>query len=558
MSYTNTSIPENKTQKIIFISCGGNNAGDKYCSPHLFYKFNGYQVDYRNNWKLANGLKNNIIIFGGGGIIDTNKDRSNYFRTLPENNIYFHWGSGSNKLNLQEINWKPARNEINVRDDILKNFIFVGRRDYLDRYYNKHEYVPCVSCKIKHLQNSFKIIRRIGIIQHCWLKQIKNLNYPTISMDLKKHNIAEIIKFIGESEIIITGSFHAAYWGQLMQKKVIINGNWSSKFDTMKYKPVKLSNNIEDDIRKCIVPPHEYLKECIKLNDDFYMKIMNRIKKLGFITGEKIQFLCDHSIGVKENFKANPNTLKIKNKLVDIHNIQNRIDNKKIIFCYNTSRFTIDLLVKKLNYMKNPFKLVFHNTDKLFDKQHLILFEKLPLLERIYTQNMNVIHPRVEPLPIGLANSQWKHGNAKIHQEIYHMSIKKTKNIYFNFSKGTNYQIRNKCYEEITGKGIEWNKKLPYKEYLVELKKHKYAICPEGNGMDTHRFWECLYMKTIPICLKNVITQYYSNQFPVVVLDTWKELSLSTLASSYDVLYEKFKDSEEHLDMSSLLKRIKL
>ena len=169
---------------------------------------------------------------------------------------------------------------------------------------------------------------------------------------------------------------------------------------------------------------------------------------------------------------------------------------------------------------------------------------------------MNVEHEKVFPLPIGFANKMWPHGNSKIHQEVYEMHNEKTKEIYFNFSKNTNREKRNRCYNDIIKKGIKWNGNLPYKEYLIELKRHKYAICPEGNGIDTHRFWECLYMKTIPICLKNNITQYYSDLFPVVVLDNWCDLSISNLLSSYEELYKKFNGSNEYLDMTFLLKKL--
>jgi len=279
-------------------------------------------------------------------------------------------------------------------------------------------------------------------------------------------------------------------------------------------------------------------------------------KPMNFITGEKIQFLCDHFIGDEKNFKFNPNIYKLKNKLIDIHKLDKFIDNKKNVFCYNTTFYNVDLIVKKLKYMKNPFNLIFHNSDLVFNQKHLILFEKIPLLLCIFTQNMNVNHEKVFPLPIGLGNSQWTHGNSKIHQQVYEMRVEKTKEIYFNFSKVTNPQKRNKCYDDIIKKGIKWNNNKPYKEYLIELKRHKYAICPEGNGIDTHRFWECLYMNTIPICLKNNITQYYKNLFPMVLLDKWSELSVSNILSSYKELYKKFNGSNEYLDMTFLLKKL--
>ena len=200
--------------------------------------------------------------------------------------------------------------------------------------------------------------------------------------------------------------------------------------------------------------------------------------------------------------------------------------------------------------MKNPFVLIFHNSDHIFQKKHLILFDKVPLLKCIYSQNMNCVDKKVLPLPIGFANSQWIHGNSTIYKAVYNMPIEKTKTIYFNFNKNTNKIKRNKCYKDIIKKGLKWNKNLPYEEYLIELKRHKYAICPEGNGLDTHRFWECLYMNTIPICLKNTLTEYYKKYFPIIVLNNWEELNINELSwSSVD---------HQYLDMSSIINEIKL
>jgi len=274
-----------------------------------------------------------------------------------------------------------------------------------------------------------------------------------------------------------------------------------------------------------------------------------------FITGEKIQLMCQHFVGKDNDFRFNPNIAQYKNRFIHIGNTST-INNDPLVFCYTHLLDNIDELIKTLKYLVNTFKLIFHNSDGNFNNKHLILFQKLPLLQCIYTQNINVEHEKVFPLPIGLGNSQWTHGNSKIHQQVYEMRVEKTKEIYFNFSKVTNPQKRNKCYDVIIKKGIKWNGNLPYKEYLIELKRHKYAICPEGNGIDTHRFWECLYMNTIPICLKNNITQYYKNLFPMVLLDKWSELSVSNILSSYKELYKKFNGSNEYLDMTFLLKKL--
>lgn len=252
---------------------------------------------------------------------------------------------------------------------------------------------------------------------------------------------------------------------------------------------------------------------------------------MNFITGEKIQFLCNHFIGTQKDFEFNPNVLKYKDKFIFI-GTNKEINNKPLIFCYTHLLDNINDLINTLKNMKNIFKLVFHNSDKNFNNEHIILFDRLPLLECIFTQNMKILHEKVFPLPIGLANSQWIHGNNSLHKKIYQTNIEKTKKIYFNFSKNTNLLKRNECYNCIIIKNIKWNPNLPYEEYLIELKRHKYAICPEGNGIDTHRFWECLYMNTIPICLKNTLTEYYKNFFPIILLNNWAELEESNLVYS--------------------------
>lgn len=260
-----------------------------------------------------------------------------------------------------------------------------------------------------------------------------------------------------------------------------------------------------------------------------------------FISGEKIQFLCNHFVGTDGDFRFNPKVAQYKNRFIYLGSNAN-FNNKLLIFCYTHLLDNINELVLTLKGMQNPFKLVLHNSDRNFNHEYLILFEKLPLLQYIYTQNINVEHEKVIPLPIGLANSQWPHGNSKIHQEIYDMPIEKSKEIYFNFNKNTNKEKRNKCYDEIIKKGITWNNNMPYKEYLIELKRHKYAICPEGNGIDTHRFWECLYMNTIPICLKNTLTEYYKKYFPIIILNDWKELDINKLL--YSTIDHQYLDME--------------
>ena len=125
----------------------------------------------------------------------------------------------------------------------------------------------------------------------------------------------------------------------------------------------------------------------------------------------------------------------------------------------------------------------------------------------------------------------WRHGNLNIWKQILQNNslVNKPNSIYFNFNITTNTLKRKKCYDVITSKNIPNLPNTDYLNYLTILSSYKFAICPEGNGLDTHRFWECLYLKVIPICLKNHITEYYSKNFPIVLLDDWNELNIEKM-----------------------------
>lgn len=151
---------------------------------------------------------------------------------------------------------------------------------------------------------------------------------------------------------------------------------------------------------------------------------------------------------------------------------------------------------------------------------------------KIYTQNINVpITDKILPLTIRITNSMQRHGDLDVWKNIMKDIDLTQKNnfIYFNFYAKTNEQKRNYCYEVISSKNIIWQNNLEYNEYLKLLCSFKYCICPEGNGLDTHRFWECLYLKVIPITLKNFITEYYSKIFPVILLNKQEELDIDNI-----------------------------
>jgi hypothetical protein len=106
--------------------------------------------------------------------------------------------------------------------------------------------------------------------------------------------------------------------------------------------------------------------------------------------------------------------------------------------------------------------------------------------------------------------------------------------VYFNFEIGTNRIARTACYEALKGK-IPFLPKIDVNDNFRRLAEYKFCICPEGNGVDTHRFWEALYLKVIPIVLDSELVRAFQRdtRIPMVVLTSWSELDVGRLKYSF-------------------------
>jgi hypothetical protein len=60
--------------------------------------------------------------------------------------------------------------------------------------------------------------------------------------------------------------------------------------------------------------------------------------------------------------------------------------------------------------------------------------------------------------------------------------------------------------------------------FLQQVRKQAYVLCPEGNGVDTHRIWETLYLGGIPIILSSNVLNPLLTELPVLIIRDWKEL----------------------------------
>ena len=83
-------------------------------------------------------------------------------------------------------------------------------------------------------------------------------------------------------------------------------------------------------------------------------------------------------------------------------------------------------------------------------------------------------------------------------------------------------------------------------EYISKLPEYKMAICPVGNGLDTHRIWECFYCGVVPIVLKTGLNINISKYIPMIVLDKWEDFEVSSILDKYNAIKLESGNPENH------------
>lgn len=180
----------------------------------------------------------------------------------------FVWGAGFNSSpeidSLNKIRWPKA----------LSAYRLVGVRDFGEN--SRYPFVPCASCMHPALSKKYSIKNDIIFFEH--KKQlIKATDFGSDSIPRfinSGSNIEQTIELLGSANTILTNSYHGAYWGILLKKRVIIMGAWSSKFHFMKHK-VPIVNK-KDDWKLYLEHNQLYdtaLDECVSITEDWWRQI---------------------------------------------------------------------------------------------------------------------------------------------------------------------------------------------------------------------------------------------------------------------------------------------
>jgi hypothetical protein len=205
-----------------------------------------------------------------------------------------------------------------------------------------------------------------------------------------------------------------------------------------------------------------------------------------------------------------------------------RLQSARSIFVY--THLLPAFIETVLPHLTKPFVLVTHNSDALVTERFRPLLDD-PRLERWFAQSAFIAHPKLECLPIGLANAQWRHGQLAAIAAEMAAARPKTRKVYVNFSPGT-HPSRAALLDRFRRLGFATvSAGLSYPQYLAELAEHRYCISPAGNGIDAHRTWEALYLGVIPVVPAEIAAAF--PDLPLLGVSDWDAVDLDFLDRSY-------------------------
>lgn len=95
----------------------------------------------------------------------------------------------------------------------------------------------------------------------------------------------------------------------------------------------------------------------------------------------------------------------------------------------------------------------------------------------------------------------------------------------------------------------------PHEAWGRQAQHFAFVIAPHGRGLDTHRVWEALMMRSIPIVLRSPLDALYSSGdavMPVKVVESWAEVNCSSMARWQRELAPLF----DHDNATTVLQRL--
>ena len=94
------------------------------------------------------------------------------------------------------------------------------------------------------------------------------------------------------------------------------------------------------------------------------------------------------------------------------------------------------------------------------------------------------------------------------------------------------------------------DQRVDYTNFLLNLARHKFVLCPRGNAIDCHRNWEVLYMKRVPVMKRDSYLEELFKNYPVLFVDKYSDITKDLLLEN-----EHLFEQAQKMDLTRLTLR---
>lgn len=241
-------------------------------------------------------------------------------------------------------------------------------------------------------------------------------------------------------------------------------------------------------------------------------------------------------------------------------NLANYLNNgDKIFISVIPGELTINLNDLVIILTNKNIKVYFYLMYEPILPQHIITHLS-PVALGFFINNNVYEHSLIHNMPIGIRDCEKVVPNHKgfSHDYLYNEGLKIVNKehlclLCFSYTHSERFQ----CYNELSKKDFVVNlnantyEKQPsihcgivpvWINYEITHKSY-YTLSPRGHGEDCHRFYEAIFLDSIPIVKKtNTSFDKLYTIFPCLVINDWNEVTEELLLSNKDKLMQKIKE----------------
>ncbi len=234
------------------------NVGDRACGAAQYFWPDGFEALSFND-----GLTSaRTVIFGGGQVFSQTDSFSARINAKFPSSILVAWGIGL------PMKWR--------KDDIVRRvanqFSLFSTRNF--EWHKEVEFVPCASCMSSVFDEAPTPRHEVVIYSHRkktpHLKPVGDVPYMTNAAS----SLKEAVDFLASGETIVTSSYHGAYWGQLLGRRVICIP-YNDKFRTLEHLPVYAEAESWQQHMGQTIVVSGLLEEYRQLNIEFSKKVQD-------------------------------------------------------------------------------------------------------------------------------------------------------------------------------------------------------------------------------------------------------------------------------------------